>query len=269
VGEFLALGFAQRALAAGVAVGLLCALLSVHVVLRRLAFVGVGISHAAFGGVALGLLAGVDPFGTAVAVALATALGVGAFHRRLRLAEDAAIGILFATAMALGVIFIGLAHSYTTDVFSYLFGSILAVSPRDLAIVAALGLPLAALLLLARKELYLMSFDEDLARVAGVPVATLHYGLLAALAVAIVLAVKVVGVVLVSALVVMPGAAALQLTYRPGRLHLLAAGHAVASVLAGLRLSWALDLAPGATIVATGALLFGLAAAVGRLRRAS
>jgi zinc transport system permease protein len=264
MGEFLALGFAQRALAAGLVVGALCALLSVHVVLRRLAFMGVGISHAAFGGVALGLLLGVEPLAAGVVFSLATALGVGALHRRLRLGEDTAIGILFSTAMALGVIFLGLSRRYSADVFAYLFGSILAVSPGDLALVAALGLPVAAFLVLARKELFLMSFDEDLARVAGVPVAALHYGLLAALALVIVLAIKVVGIVLVSALVVIPAAAAIQLTYDPGRLQALALLHATLSVAAGIAAAWAFDLAPGATIVAVAALLFAAAAAAGR-----
>lgn len=264
--ELLALGFFQRAAAAGLAVAILCALLSVQVVLRRLAFIGVGVSHAAFGGVALGFLLGLDPMACAAAVALAVALGIGTARRRLRLHGDTAIGIIFSTAMALGVIFVGLSRHYGSDLFGYLFGSILAVSPGDLALLAALGVPVVLFLVVARKELYLVSFDEGIARAAGVPVAALDYALLAALALTVVLSIKVVGVVLVSALLVTPAAAALQLTFSPGRVAVVAVLQAVLAVAAGLALSAALDLASGAVIVVASTGLFAASAAFGALR---
>lgn len=264
--EFLALAFAQRALVAGLAVAVLCALLSVQVVLKRLAFIGVGISHAAFGGVALGFFLGVEPLWGGAVFSLAVALGIGVVNRRLRMHEDTAIGILFSTAMALGMIFLGLSRRYNADLFGYLFGSILAVTPGDLGLMAALGIPVAGFLLAARKELYLMSFDEEIARASGVPVAGLQYGLLAALALTIVLSIKIVGIILVAALLVIPAAAALQLTFNYGRLTLFAVLQAAAAVVVGLVVSFHFDLAPGATIVVTAALLFAISAAIGRWR---
>src|SRR3990172_7449246 len=125
--ELLSMGFLQRALLAGIMVSLLCGVLSVFVVLRRMAFIGVGISHSAFGGVALGFLLGVNPLWTGIGFSVLVALAIEWAQSRGHLEEDAAIGIFFAASMAAGVVFLHLSHTYNVDVFGFLFGNILAI----------------------------------------------------------------------------------------------------------------------------------------------
>jgi len=247
----LTYGFAQRALAGGVLIAVVCSLLSFFVVVRRLAFVGMGISHAAFGGVGLGLAAGIDPVLTAGFFCAALSLGIGWFSRRGRVHEDTAIGILFAAAMALGVLLVRLAKAYNLDLMSYLFGSILALGWGDVATIAAVAVLVSAFVLLFFKELIFVSFDEETATASGLPVRSVYYGLLLAMAVTIVVSIKLVGIVLVSALLVIPGAAGMQLArnYRGVLAVSLTVG--TGCVVAGLYLSFWLDVASGAAIVLT------------------
>ncbi|MFW6113763.1 MAG: metal ABC transporter permease, partial [Actinomycetota bacterium] len=135
----LVYGFAQRALIGGVIIAVVCSLISFFVVVRRLAFVGMGISHAAFGGVAVGLVSGLDPILSAGGFCTLVALGIGWFSRKGFIHEDTVIGILFATAMALGVVLVRAADAYNLDLMSYLFGSILAMGWQDVIILAVLG----------------------------------------------------------------------------------------------------------------------------------
>jgi len=133
--DFWQYAFMQRALIGGVMIGLLTAVIGVYVVLRGMSFIGAGVAHASFGGVALGFLLGIDPLWAAVAFCLAVALGIGAVTRRGGIKEDTAVGIFFASTMAFGVLLIGLMQGYNVDLFSYLFGSILAVTAADLRMV--------------------------------------------------------------------------------------------------------------------------------------
>ena len=133
--DFWQYAFMQRALIGGVMIGLLTAVIGVYVVLRGMSFIGAGVAHASFGGVALGFLLGIDPLWAAVAFCLAVAWGIGAVTRRGGIKEDTAVGIFFASTMAFGVLLIGLMQGYNVDLFSYLFGSILAVTAADLRMV--------------------------------------------------------------------------------------------------------------------------------------
>ncbi len=247
----LAYGFAQRALVGGVLIAMVCSLISFFVVVRRLAFVGMGISHAAFGGVGIGLATGFDPVMAAGAFCAAVALAIGWLSRRGRLHEDTAIGILFATAMALGVLLVRLARAYNLDLMSYLFGSILALSWGDVITIAVVAMIASAFVLLFFKELLFISFDEETAAASGLPVRFAYYGLLVALSVTIVISIKLVGIVLVSALLVIPGAAGMQVcrNYRGVLAVSLAVG--ISCVALGLYLSYWFDLASGAAIVLT------------------
>ncbi len=256
--EALTLSFMQRALVAGALVSVLCGLLSVFVVLRRLSFIGVGISHSAFGGIALGYLVGIPYTASAIAFSSAVALLIGFINRRGRLHEDTAIGIFFALTMALGVFFIGISRKYNVDLFGYLFGNILAITRGDLILVLAATPVLLLLLGAIFKELLFLSFDEEVAAASGIPVAAVYYLFLLLMAVAIILTIKVVGIILVSALLVLPAATARQLTRNYRVLSLLSVVLAVFSVVAGLFLSYSLDLAPGATIVLLAGTLFFL-----------
>jgi zinc transport system permease protein len=254
--DLFQLGFMQRALAAGLLIAVLCALFSVFVVLRRFSFIGVGISHSAFGGVALGYLLGLDHTLMAVLFAALVALLIGFVRRRGRLHEDTAIGIFFSLTMALGILFIGLSGRYNVDLFGYLFGNILAITRGDLIAMAIIAPIILGLMLSVFKELLFLSFDEEVARASGVAVAPVYYFFLLAMAVTIVIAIKLIGIILVSAMMVLPAATARQLTERYHRLVWWSVGLAVTAVVGGLMLSYFLDLASGATIVLVFGVLF-------------
>ncbi len=257
--EFLSYDFARRALLAGLVVGVGCAVLAFFVVLRRMAFVGVGVSHAALGGVAIGVLLGIDPVLSALVFSVGVAWLIGAIGGRGHLSEETAIGIFFPTAMALGVALMAGTPDYRQSLLSYLFGNILLVQQRDLVLAAALvGVTLVVVIGLF-KELLFISVDEETARAAGLPATRLRYLLLTLLALTIVSAIKVVGIVLVSAFLVIPAATA-QLVAPSMRAMLgLSVLAALISVVGGLWLAWMLDLPSGAAIVLTGAALFCVA----------
>ncbi|HXQ20505.1 MAG TPA: metal ABC transporter permease [Candidatus Acidoferrales bacterium] len=265
----LSYGFMQRALMAGVLVGLLCGVLGFFVVLKRLSFIGVGISHSAFGGVAIGVLLGVEPLLAAAVFSALVAWAIGWLSRTGRLHEDTAIGILFSSSMALGVALISLSSAYQVDLFGYLFGNILAVSPRDLWLLAGITIAVLTAVGLLFKELLFLAFDEEVARANGLPVAPLYFVLLTCLALAVVAAIRVVGIVLVEALLVIPAAIGYQLARGYRMMLCLSAGAAMVSAVTGLFVSYFLNVAAGATIVLVLAVLFVLALVVARSRRAA
>jgi ABC-type Mn2+/Zn2+ transport system permease subunit len=246
----------QRALVAAVLVGVVCSVIGTYVVLKKMAFIGAGISHSAFGGVALGYLVGVSPIGIAIPFCLATAMAIGWVSRKGRVSEDTAIGIAFASTMALGALFIGLKEGYNVDLFGYLFGSILAVSESDLWLILGLGVGVIAVVLLLFKELLFMSFDEEMAAVSGLPVQALYFLLLGLMALTVIVSIKIVGIILVEALLVIPAAAAFQLTRSFVRMMALSVLIGVVSGVGGLFLSYWWDLPSGATIVLTAAAIF-------------
>jgi len=255
-GALQAFQFMRHAFLAGLVVGAVCSLLSVYVVLKRLAFIGQGISHSAFGGVALALLlfeesttAGLKINLVTLAFCLMVALLIGWFSRRSKVSEDSAIGVFFALSMAAGVIFVGLRERYTGEVFNYLFGNILGVSSTDVTTISVLAVIVVIPIAVFYKELFFFCFDERLAGVSGIPVRFLHYLLLTLLALTIVISMKVVGIILVSAFLVIPGSAARLFTKRFSRMFLVSAAIGVGSSIAGLWLSYELGIPSGATIV--------------------
>ena len=265
--ELLSYEFGVRALVAGLIVGLGCAVLAFFVVLRRMAFVGVGISHAALGGVALGLLLGVDPLVAALVFSVAVAWAIGAVGGKGKLSEDTAIGIFFPTAMALGVALMAGTPDYRQNLLGYLFGNILLVQRGDLVLAGVLvG---ASLVVTAAffKELLFISVDEETARAAGLPAARLRYLLLTLIAVTIVSAIKVVGIVLVSAFLVIPAATAQIVAPSVRSMLGWSVAFALGSVVGGMWLSWVLDLPSGAAIVLLAAALFFVAMGGARLAR--
>jgi ABC-type Mn2+/Zn2+ transport system permease subunit len=254
--EIFGYAFMQRALIAGALIGAVCAVIGVYVVLKGLAFIGAGIAHASFGGVALGFWLGLNPVVSAVAFCLATAWGIGLVSRRARVREDTAIGVFFASTMALGILVIGLMQGYQVDLFGFLFGSILAVSDQDVWITLGLGGLVLAIVVLLFKELLFVTFDAEMAEVTGVPAGKVYFVLISLVALTVVLSIKVVGIVLVSALIVTPAAAASQLTEDFRRMMALAVGIGIGSAVGGLILSSVLNTASGATIVLLSTLVF-------------
>lgn len=265
--EFLASGFVQRALLTGALLGVSCAVLAFFVVLRRMAFIGVGISHAALGGVALGVVLGVPPVLAAAGFSVTVAWVIGWMGARSTVSEDTAIGVFFPTAMALGVALISLSDTYRQDLVGYLFGNILSVRTADVWILAGLAVTSLAILTLFFKEFLFLGVDEEAARAAGVPVEALRYVLLTLLAVIVVASMKLVGSVLVSAFLVIPAATGQAIAGSSRGMLVTAVVSALVSVVGGLWLSWLWDLPTGASIVLLSAALFFVALAVGRLRR--
>lgn len=259
--------FMQRALIAAVLIGGACALIGVYVVLRGLAFIGSGIAHASFGGVALGYLLGWNLTLSALGFCLAVAVGIGWVSRRGRVREDTAIGVFFSSTMALGVLIIGLLRGYNVDLFGYLFGSILAVTPGDLWWTVGLSLAVLATIRLFFKELLITTFDPGTARAMGMRVDALHFLLLGLLAIIVVVSIKVVGIVLVSALIVTPAAAAYQWAEDFVPMMGLSVAIGVSSAVGGLFISYWLNTASGASIVLLSTLVFFAALVTSRRRQ--
>jgi zinc transport system permease protein len=249
LGEMVSLEFMQRAFVGGILVAASCAFLSVFVVLRRLAFVSQGVSHAAFGGVALAVLVGMNPSLGALVFSVGTALAIGGVSRRRSWVEDSSIGIFLAVSMALGLLFLGLRRGSAVGLYGYLFGSILSILPSDLPWMIGLAVLVFVVLLVFVKELYFYVFDETMARVAGIPVDGLYFGLLLLLAVTITVGMKLVGAILVTALLVIPGATARFLTTNIVALIPLSVGIGVVGVILGLTLAYLGNVSPGASIV--------------------
>ena len=253
--------FMQRALFAGLLVAVSAALLGVFIVQRGLSFLGDGLAHASFGGVALGLLIGVSqPLWVALPFVLGTSLGIAWVRERTQLSSDTAIGIFFAVSVALGVLFISLQEGYTVDAWNLLFGSILGISQGDLWVVAGVTLLSVALFVPLWGRLAYATFDAELAQTDGVKVRGLEYLLFALAAVIIVVSVKVVGVILIASYLVIPAAAARLLSRSLFLMTILSIVIGLLSTALGLVFSYFLDVPSGSTIILTQAAVFIVAA---------
>lgn len=257
-------GFVRRALLAGTALGASGALLGVFIVQRGLGLLSDGLAHATFGGLALGLLVGTSVDGAiwvALPFTVAIALGIQAVRRRTGLGGDVATGVFFAVSFAAGILFLGLrsGRQAPVNVEGLLFGSLLAVSPEALQAILGVSAAVFVLLLVFGSRLAYATFDPELAVLSGVPVAALEYGLLALTALVVVVGVKTVGVVLVSAFVVIPAAAANLLGRSLAGIAAIAVALGVSGTAFGLFASYHLNVATGATIILTLGAVFFLA----------
>jgi manganese/iron transport system permease protein len=242
------LPFMQTAALAAILVGITCATLGVYVVLRRMAFIGDALSHTVLPGLVVAYLNQWNLFGGAVIASVLTALGIGWLSRRRAVREDTAIGVLFTGMFALGILLMSTVRSFR-DFSHILFGYILGVTGDQLVIIAAIAVVILVTLFVMHKELELSSFDPVHAEVIGLRVDRLRYVLLVLMALAVVAAVQAVGVVLTSALLVVPAAAASLISKRLPTMMLLAVLIAVFSALTGLIFSYRVDVSSGAAIV--------------------
>lgn len=247
--EALQYDFMRNALFAGLLAAVACGIVGVYVVVNRIVFISGGIAHASFGGIGLGYLAGISPVLGAVIFTISSALGIGVIVKKTKLPADTAIGVLWAMGMALGVVFIGLSPGYAPDLFSYLFGNILTVPLSDLILMLALDAIIVLLAIALYKGLLALSFDEEFAKISGVPVQGLYLLLLCLVALTVVVLIRVVGIILVIALLTVPAALARQFTYDLRKMMPLAILFGAVFTLGGLWLSYELDLASGATII--------------------
>jgi ABC-type Mn2+/Zn2+ transport system permease subunit len=251
--------FMQRSLLASLMVGILCAVIGCYVVLRGMAFMGDALAHAILPGVAISYLLHGNLLLGGLIAAVIVALGIGLLSRQGELKEDTAIGILFAAALALGVALISTIRTYAADLTHILFGNILGVSPGDLWLTAGLGGAVLLITLLLYKEFLVISFDPVLAATMRLPAERLRHLLLVLLAVTVVVSLKTVGVGLVTAMLVTPGATAYLLTRRLPAMMAVAAAIGAFSGVAGMYLSFYANIASGAAIVLTASAIFLLA----------
>jgi zinc transport system permease protein len=271
--EALELPFFQRVLAAGLLASVACGILGTYVVSKGMASIAGGLSHAAFGGVGLGYLLGFPPMIGAAGFGVLAGLAVGLAYRRLDSGLDTLIAMVWAAGMALGIVFVALAPGYAPDLMSYLFGSLLFVSWDYVALVAVLDLVIGLAVLLLYKEFQAIAFDEEFAEVSGVPVERLFLVLLGLIALAVVTLIRVVGVILVIALLTAPAAVARHWSQTLGRMMGVAAAVAAACTTAGLFLSYgladafALSVPPGPLIILLAVAGYGISDALRGARR--
>jgi len=247
--EILQYEFMRNALIAGILASIACGIIGALVVVKKMAMISGGISHAAFGGIGLGYLLRFDPIFGALLFTIASALGIGIIRERTRLSEDSVIGILWVTGMSLGVIFISLSPGYAPDLFSYLFGSILAVPISDLIVIMILDVVIIMVVFLFYEKFLAISFDEEYAIAAGIPVEQAYMALLSLVALTVVVLIRIVGVILVIAMLTIPATIAWQFSYKLNRIMFLSFLLSALFTTEGLWLSYVLNLASGATIV--------------------
>lgn len=256
IDNLLSTPFFLNALLMSILLGLLFGLLSFFIVIRKMAFLGAGIAHIAFGGIALGLLLDIHPMISALVFCMAAALLIGRLIRTGYVNYDTGIGILFSFSMALGVLLISIRKDYTFDLAGYLFGNILGVTRLDILLTAIVAVVFIPFILLFMQKLLYISFDEPAARVTGVPVDLLDTFMLVSLAVIIVASIRMVGIILVSALTVLPASfgSLFSRQYRG-----VLAGSLIFSLstlAGGLLLAYQVDLPAGSTIVVLGTLIY-------------
>lgn len=241
--------FMQNAFWAGLLAAIACGVIGTYVVVKRMVFISGGIAHASFGGIGIGYFTGINPIIGALVFTIASALGMGALVRRTRLAEDTAIGIFWAIGMALGILFIALTPGYAPDLFSYLFGNILTVPASDLLLMITLDGVIILVVSLLYKEFTALSFDEEFSNVVGLPVERLYLTLLCLIALTVVLLIRIVGIILIIALLTIPAATARRFTSNLKKMMTLTVALGIGFTFGGLWLSYAVDLPSGATVV--------------------
>ncbi|MFH1712511.1 MAG: metal ABC transporter permease [Patescibacteria group bacterium] len=265
--QMIAIPFMQRALIAGVILGVLLASLGVIATLRKMAFFGEGVAHASLAGIALAIIGGITPLPIAIAWAILVAIMIFGLERSTKLASDTLIGILFSASMAIGVILMNFTQGYQPELLSFLFGSILTIKTFDLVVIALCSVVILVWFGSSMRKLVYLSLTEESAAASGVnvPLNTLLFYI--SLAVATVLGVKILGIVLVSALIVLPAATSrlLTKTFRSYFISSIIISEIV--IILGLILSFIYDLPSGATIVLVGALGFTLAGIFRELKK--
>ena len=247
--EALQYDFMRNALLAGLLVSISCGIIGSLVVVNRIVFISGGIAHAAFGGVGLGFFCGFSPFLGAAIFASGVSLIMSAVTLKSKDLADTIIGVLWAIGMAVGIILIDLTPGYHVDLMSYLFGSILAVPAADLWLMLPLDGFILLMVFLFYKEFVALSYDEQFAFVVGIPVKTLYLLLLGMTALSIVMIIRVVGLILVIALLTIPPFIAEKYTRSLGQMMVLSSILGICFTLSGLWLSYTFDITSGATII--------------------
>jgi len=242
--------FIQRAIISGIFVALLCSVLGLFLVLRRLSLIGDGLAHISFSGVALGLFLGVLPIYIAIPVVILGALAILVLMDKIKIYGDAAIGIISSVGIAGGVILASISHGFNLDLLSYLFGNILAISISEMYLSIALSLLVLMVVSFFYYDLFSVTFNEEHAKVTGVRVRIINVMLVVLTAITVVLSIRVVGIMLISAFIVLPSVTALQLARGFKSAVIISAITSVIAVIIGIIVSFILNIPTGAMIVA-------------------
>lgn len=254
--EIFTLPFMQKAFLAGGLVGVVLPYLGVFATLKRMSFFGDGIAHASLAGVAIGVASGFTPFGMALVIGVLFGAGIYFLERKTILSSDAVIGIFFTTGLALGVILLSLEKGYQPELLGFLFGNILTISEADIFLISIFSALIFLFLAIFKRQLALMAFDRESAWISGINTGALEFTFYIILSVAVVLGVKLLGIILISALLVMPATTAKLVAKSFNSLILIAIIAGEIAIVFGLVFSYILDLPSGATIILTGTVVF-------------
>ena len=247
--DILYFSFMQKAIISGIAIAILCSVVGLFLVLRRYSLFGDAVAHSSFGGIAAGLLVGVYPLWTAYLVSLASALIITKIRQKFDISGEAAVAVLLSSGIAVGLILISLSGGFTTDIFSFLFGSILLVSTENTILILSLTGSILIVILLLYRDLIYSTFNEEQAKVSGIPVEKINYLIVFLAGITVVTSIQLVGILLISALFVIPNVTAIM--YRRGfkQTVLVSISFAVFSVVTGIILSYVFDITPSGAIV--------------------
>lgn len=247
--ELFQYGFIVRGLEAGIVVALIAPLIGIFLVLRRYSLIADTLSHVSLAGVAIGLLLKINPFITAIITTVISSVAIERLRLSKKIYGESALAIFLSGSLALAIVLIGLAHGFNVDLFNYLFGSIATVKQSDIYIVSALGIVVCLAVIAFYKELVYITFDEESAQVSGIPARRINLLLIVLAALTVSLAIPIVGVLLISALIVIPVVTALQFRKGFKQTILIAEAISVFSVIAGIIIAYYLNLSSGGTIV--------------------
>ena len=256
--ELFSYDFFHKAFLAAVFASISCGIIGSYIVSRRIVFISGGITHASFGGIGLAFLLGFNPLVGAVLFAVASALGIQFFTKVAEIREDSSIAIWWSLGMALGIIFVFLTPGYTPNLMSYLFGNILTVTNSELWWMFMLNVVIIAFFIFFFRNILYVAFDEEFARTAGLPVQLYNYMTITLIALTVVLNIRVVGIILILSLLTIPQASANLFTKDFKKLLILSSVFAFAGTIAGLFISYFMDIPSGAAIIFTLVVMFGV-----------
>ncbi len=256
--EILSYGFMQRAIISGIAIALLCSVVGLFLVLRRYSLFGDAVAHSSFGGIALGLLIGIYPIWTAYIVSLISALVITRIKQRFDISGEASVAVLLSSGIAIGLILISFSGGFNVDIFSFLFGSILLVSVEDTVLILGLTGSILIVILLLYRELIYSTFNEEQAKVSGIPVEKINYLIVFIAGITVVTSIQLVGILLISALFVIPNVSAIMYGRSFKQTSILSIVFAVSSVIIGILVSYWFDITPSGSIVMLSIAIFGV-----------
>ncbi|MBI5798983.1 MAG: metal ABC transporter permease [Candidatus Yonathbacteria bacterium] len=262
--EIFQYDFMVRALEAGIAIGIVAPLIGMFLVVRRYSLMADTLAHVSFAGVAIGLLAGINPVFSAIGLSVVAAFGIESLRSSNRIFGESVLALFLSGSLAVAVIILSIAKGFNTNLFSYLFGSISTVSTTDLRVTIALAIVVFLDVVFLYKELFFTSFDTELAEASGLPVKVINLTVVMLAAVAVAISIRIVGVLLIGALMVIPVIAAMQYGRGFRFTLVLSVIFSLVSVIAGLFASYYFDLASGGAIVMVALVIFVLSLILGK-----